>query len=194
MHNMHIATKPESTRRKPTACKSKPAGRCAPGQAGFSMIEVLISLVLIAVAMFGHAGLQLNAMKFAKGGATRMHAVFLSNELAERMEANRAGAIAGDYVIPGVTSTPTTAGSDCTAGECTAAALASYDLAEWSTRVAAALPGASWRVLQTAAGNPSTYTILVNWEERRANANSTTFATAGASDVLSLTSTKVVSQ
>ncbi len=176
------------------ASKSRPAGQRAPGQGGFSMIEVLISLVLIAVAMFGHAGLQLNAMKFAKGGATRMQAVFLSNELAERMEANRAGSVAGNYVIPSVTSTPSTAGGDCTAAECTAAMLASYDLAEWSTRVAAALPGASWQVLQATGGNPSTYTILVNWEERRANASTTSFATAGASDVLSLTSTKVIFQ
>jgi len=185
---MHIIS-----RRKSTTCKSPQAGRRARRQAGFSMIEVLISLVLIAVAMFGHAGLQLNAMKFAKGGATRMQAVFLSNELAERMEANKAGSLAGNYVVASVTSTPSTAGADCMAGPCDAATLASYDLSEWTNRVATALPSSSWQIT-VAPGNPSTYTILVNWENRRVNAGTTTYAAAGTTEALSLTSTKVVYQ
>ncbi len=177
-----------------TMRKSKRAGQRAHMQAGFSMIEVLISLVLIAVAMFGHAGLQLNAMKFAKSGASRMQAAFLSNELAERMEANKAGSVGGNYVVANVTSTPSTSATDCATTACNASALAAYDLAEWTARVAATLPAASWQITNPAAGNPSTYRIVVNWEDRRANTATTTYATAGTSETLSLTSTKVVYQ
>jgi type IV pilus assembly protein PilV len=181
-----------------TMRKSRRADRRARLQAGFSMIEVLISLVLIAVAMFGHAGLQLNAMKFAKGGASRTQAVFLSNELAERMEANKAGAHAGNYVVAGVSSTPATSASDCMATACNSSALAAYDLAEWTTRIAATLPGSSWQITQptvgTATGAPSTYTILVNWQDRRANTNTTSYETAGTTETLSLTTTRVIYQ
>ncbi|MGP1677520.1 MAG: type IV pilus modification protein PilV [Burkholderiales bacterium] len=178
-----------------TMRKSNRAGQRARMQAGFSMIEVLISLVLIAVAMFGHAGLQLNAMKFAKSGASRTQAAFLSNELAERMEANKAGSVGGNYVVASESSTPSTAATDCLTAACNATALAAYDLAEWTTRVAATLPpGASWQITNPTAGNPSWYTIVVNWPDRRANTASTTYATAGATERLSLTSTKVVYQ
>lgn len=181
-----------------TMRKSNRAGLRAPAQAGFSLIEVLISLVLIAVAMFGHAGLQLNAMKFAKGGATRMQAVFLSNELAERLEANKAGSHAGNYVVASVSSTPSTSATDCMTAACNASVLAAYDLAEWTTRVAATLPGSSWQITQptvgTTTGNPSTYTILVNWQDRRANTTTTAYEAAGTTETLSLTSTKVVYQ
>lgn len=174
--------------------ESKRAGQRARAQAGFSMIEVLISLVLIAVAMFGHAGLQLNAMKFAKGGASRMQAAFLSNELAERMEANKVGSVNGDYVVASVSSTPSTASTDCTTTACNASALAAYDLAEWTTRVAATLPGASWQITNPTTGNPSTYRIVVNWEDRRANTATTTYATAGTTETQRITSDKVVYQ
>ena len=64
-------------------------------QRGFSMIEVLITLVIIATALLGTAGLQLQAMKLGKSGDFRTQAVFLANDLAERMEGNESAAVAG---------------------------------------------------------------------------------------------------
>jgi type IV pilus assembly protein PilV len=160
-------------------------------QAGFSMIEVLISLVLIAVAMFGQAGLQLNALKFSKSGALRMQAVLLSAEIAERMESNKTGAIAARYVVA-TSSTPSSASIDCLTTACNSTALADYDLADWQTRVAATLPGSSWQIAQTTTGNPSTYTIVLSWQDRRDNANTTTYSTTGTTETFALTSTKVV--
>jgi type IV pilus assembly protein PilV len=163
-------------------------------QSGFSMIEVLISLVLIAVAMLGQAGLQANALRFGKSGALRMQAVFLSNELAERMESNKAGAIAGNYAIATASSTVLTSATDCMVSACSSSVLAAYDLAEWTARATATLPSASWQVTQTVTGNPSTYTIVVNWEDRRADASKTTYSTTGTTETFTVTSSRVISQ
>jgi type IV pilus assembly protein PilV len=163
------------------------------GQAGFSMVEVLISLVLIAVAMFGQIGLQMNALKFGKSGALRSQAVFLANELAERMESNKTGTIAGAYIVaPG--GVATTAATDCLLAACNSNALAQYDIAEWTTRAVAVLPGASWQVDQTTTGNPSTYVIKVSWTDRRADQTKTTYSTSGTTETFSLTSTRVIYQ
>jgi type IV pilus assembly protein PilV len=170
------------------------AGNSALNQGGFSMLEVLISLVLIAVAMLGQAGLQVNALRFAKGAATRMQAVFLSNEIAERIESNKLGATAGNYAVATASSTPSTSSTDCTVSACSSSVLAAYDLAEWTTRVSAALPSPTWQITNTIAGNPSTYTIIVSWQERRSDANTTTYATTGTPDTSTLTSIKVVYQ
>lgn len=168
--------------------------RHAAGQGGFSMIEVLISLVLIAVAMLGQAGLQANALRFAKSGALRMQAVFLSNELAERMESNKTGAIAGGYVVATTSSTVLSAATDCTASPCNSTDLAAYDLAEWTTRAAAALPSATWQVTQTVTGDPSTYAIVLSWQDRRADSTKTAYSTSGSTETFSVTSTRVIYQ
>jgi type IV pilus assembly protein PilV len=163
-------------------------------QRGFSMIEVLISLVLIAVAMLGQAGMQANALRFAKSGEQRMSGVFLSNELVERMEGNKAAAIAGSYAVPLASSTVLTAGTDCSAVPCAATALAAFDLAEWTTRAAAVLPSATWQVTQTVSGNPSTYSIVLTWQDRRADSTRTTYSTSGTTETFSVTSTRVIYQ
>ena len=190
--------------RKHTQLQPRPGrGACSAGnrvqnrahqrQSGFSMIEVLISLVLIAVAMFGQIGLQISAMKFGKSGALRSQAVFLANELAERMESNKTGAVAGSYVIAPST-TVTAAGTNCMTTACSATDLATYDIYEWTTRASDLLPSASWQVDNTVTGNPSTYTIRLSWEDRRANSTKTTYSTTGTTETFSITTTKVIFQ
>jgi type IV pilus assembly protein PilV len=170
--------------------RSGPAG----SQGGFSMIEVLVSLLLIAVAMLGQAGMQANALKFSKGASFRMQAVLLANEVGERMESNKAGAIAGNYVIATASGTPTAAGTDCLTAACSATDLTTFDLAQWTTRVAATLPSGTWQILRSVTGNPSTYQIVLTWQDRRSNANQTTYSTTGTTETLSLTTTKYVYQ
>lgn len=167
---------------------------------GFSMIEVLISLVLIAVAMLGAANLQLQALKLAKGASFRVHAVTLAMEIGERMEANRIGAVAGSYVTLTTPSgtCPTspctaarTAANNCTAAVCSATDLATADLAIWESSLLARLPAASWVITNTTPGNPSTYTVVVNWQDRR---DSNTYSTTGTTETFSYTSVKTVAQ
>ena len=163
-------------------------------QRGFSMIEVLISLVLIAVAMLGQAGLQANALRFSKSGALRMQAVFLSNEMAERMEGNKAGAIAGNYVIGSASSTVLTSATDCMSAPCSSSVLAAYDLAEWTARVSAVLPSATWQITQTTTGNPSTYSVVITWQDRRADSTRTTYSTTGTTETFTVTTSRVIYQ
>jgi type IV pilus assembly protein PilV len=162
-------------------------------QSGFSMLEVLVSLLLIAVAMLGQAGMQANALKFSKGASLRMQAVLLATEMGERMESNKAGAIAGNYVVASA-STASTAAVDCLTAACDSGALASFDLAQWTARIVATLPGGSWQITQPVTGNPSTYSIVLSWQDRRESANTTTYSTSGTTETLSLTTTKLVYQ
>lgn len=133
-------------------------------QGGFSMIEILITLVIIATALLGTAGLQLYAMRNVKSADQRTQAVFLVSELIERMEANKAGAVAGAYVTSGVAAT--SFGGDCMAGSCNSSQIAGYDLDQWTASVASAVPGASWNVSAAASGVLSTYTVRVQWTDR----------------------------
>jgi type IV pilus assembly protein PilV len=168
-------------------------GRGAPGkETGFSMIEVLISLVLIAVAMLGAANLQLQALKLGKGAAFRMHALTLAMEIGERMEANKTGAVTSPSPYETATSTAArTVGKDCTGVPCTATELANFDLGSWESSLVTNLPAASWSITNTTPGNPSTYSIVVSWTDRR---DSNTYATTGTTEAFSYTAVRTVSQ
>ncbi len=151
---------------RPPACKT---------QGGFSMIEVLVTLLIISLALLGTAGLQAFSMRLNQGGQFRTQAVFMAADLAERIEANKPCAVAGNYVMA-LSSTANTADNTCSNRQCvTPAELAAYDLSQWERLVAASLPRASWAVAQTGSGNPSTYTITIGWVDRRNDVTNAAF-------------------
>ena len=150
-------------------------------QRGFSMIEVLVTLLIIALALLGTAGLQAYSMRMNKGGQFRTQAVFLVADLTERMEANKNAVSKGAYALAqsGVPEPLLTSCADavCTCdrlpgGACSALAL--YDLSVWQNAVAATLPQSTWSVVN-AGGNPSTVTVTVSWVDRRADTTNAAF-------------------
>lgn len=155
-------------------------------QRGVSLIEVLVTLLIVALALLGAAGLQAQAMRFNKGGQNRATAVFLAGDLAERMETNKDAAIAGSYAMP-ASSTPIATASLCTSSPCTIDQLAQVDLAGWQSAISTTLPNSSWAVTQTTAGNPSVYTIVISWQERRSDSVS-----SGTTEPFFYTTTRTV--
>lgn len=156
-------------------------------QSGFSMLEILVTLVILALGLLGTAALQAQSMRTVKGGQFRSQAVLLAADIGERMEGNKAGAIDGAYVLA---AGETTSGSrDCGAEPCNSDDLALFDLETWQNNVSDVLPGASWEVTRTVVGNPSVYTIAVSWVDRRTD---TTYETTGTGETFSYTTVKAV--
>ena len=160
---------------------------------GMAMLEVLFGMLLIALWMLASAGLQLSGLKFQKSAEFRLTAVTLASELGERMEANYLGARDGRYALT-KTDAVSSAGSDCVAVTCQPAALAVFDLNQWTARVVSALKQGEVSVVEAAAaGGITTYTISVSWEEPRGRQ---TYDDAGNSaprtETMSYVTTKVV--
>jgi type IV pilus assembly protein PilV len=65
-------------------------------QSGFSLIEVLISMIIIAIGLLGLSGLQLASLKGTTNAHSRNVASMLAMELSERMRANSLG-VAGAF-------------------------------------------------------------------------------------------------
>ena len=166
------------------------------------MIEVLVTMLIVTLALLGTAGLQAYSMRLNQGGQFRTQAVFLAADLAERMEANPAGAIPGpasltggyasswDYTASGAYD-QSIVSTACAAGTCSSLALANFDKLQWQNSVAATLPQASWVVCVDANGDgvcdinppttdPATYTITVSWVDRRADTGNKAFVAGGS--------------
>jgi type IV pilus assembly protein PilV len=143
-------------------------------QSGFSMIEVLVTLLIISLALLGTAGLQIYSMRLNQGGQFRTQAVFLVADLAERIEANKSGAVDGNYLVAN-SNVPAAASTACVDGPCPPLALAGFDLAQWQNAVAATLPQSSWTVAHDGPANPITYTITIGWVDRQGDSTNAAF-------------------
>ena len=125
-------------------------------QSGFSLTEVLISIVILSIGMLGAAGMQAAAMQSSKETRNQAVAGSFGRELADKMRGNHRVAIksaAADnpYLIAETTLTgpasfvaPT---ENCFTTACSSAvAVASWDMADWKNRVQNALPNPKIRV------------------------------------------------
>ena len=110
--------------------------------AGFTLLEVLITIVVVAFGLLGLAGLQVFALKNNQSASLRVTATNLTTDIVDRMKANYLGVVNGNYDAPNIGASYGSFSPGCTqATGCLFNVMAANDLAEWQQRVAASLPG-----------------------------------------------------
>jgi len=122
--------------------------------AGFSLVEVLVSVAVLSIGLLGAIGMLLAAVRAGKEAATFSAAVGLVRDLSEKVRMNPSVAARNDaanaYLADRLASeggaSPVPGGCAAPGASCDAAGLAAWDIDEWTRRVAKALPGARVRV------------------------------------------------
>lgn len=119
-------------------------------QSGFTLMEVLISMVLLAVGVIGAAGMQLTALRSAQQSGFRTTALQLAADMADSIRARSMREMLDDRINPyfnmGAGSNDNlgrTSAATCHASTayCTPTELARADIQEWENRIRVALPG-----------------------------------------------------
>lgn len=136
---------------------------------GFTLIEVLIAMLVLAVGLLGLAGLQATSLGHNLSAYNRGQATQLAYDIAERMRANPS--VAGNYLTTFMAPTAATCATNdtpCTActsaaNSCTPAQLTVKDLFEWNIALTSTLPSGTGTITITGA----VYTITVNWDDNR---------------------------
>src|SRR3990167_2378742 len=116
-----------------------------PSQRGATLIEVLVSLLIVALAMVSMAALQSATVKYQRGSSQRAQLSVLLADYAERVRANldqAPGLVSGtspylvsdNWATQSSTDAPT-ASRDCGTLTTSAAELAPYDMAQWRATV-----------------------------------------------------------
>ena len=115
-------------------------------QRGASMIEVLVSLTIVAFGLLGLAGLQARSMSFQKDSFDRKAATEMASQLGERIRANYDGFLDGDYDLTLLPTDPNFTAADippcANAQNCTSAEVAAADWVMWAIALRSRLPGA----------------------------------------------------
>jgi type IV pilus assembly protein PilV len=126
--------------------------------AGFTLIEALVALLILSIGLVGLAGLQTLSMRNNYGAYQRSQAVLKAYDAMDRMRANRATALAGGYDRGYGDAVPTTT-CDAT---CSAAQMAQSDEREWVTSLQR-LPGGDGAIAITG----DIVTVRVHWDDDR---------------------------
>ncbi len=143
---------------------------------GFSLIEVLVTIVILVIGLLGLAGLQFRALTAQMESYQRSQALVLLQDMAGRINDNRANAV--NYVTTTPLGTGNTGYAGCTSGGTGSAAddecewnnallgAAEVDTANNNNKVGAMI-GARGCILQitpAASGVPGQYLVAVAWQ------------------------------
>lgn len=129
---------------------------------GFTLIEVLVTVIVLAIGLLGLAGLQLTGLRYNYSAYQRSQATILTNDIVDRMRANRTVAETGGYNIA-LGTTPTATSCEGTGASCTPATMATADLYDWKETLADVLPAGDGSVTQAGLN----FTITIQWDDTR---------------------------
>lgn len=121
---------------------------------GTSLLEVLVTIVIMSIGLLGLAKLQLSNLRQQQNALYRAEATFLANDILDSMRVlnNVSHDQAAGYAVAIGSTTP--AGSSQVAVD---------DISAWKTRIAQALPGGDGSV----SVNGRLALIHIEWNDRR---------------------------
>lgn len=144
-------------------------------QLGSSLIEILVSLLVIGVGMLGVASLQVYSLSSVKVSSVHTRASQLTENLAERMRANPDAVAAGEFTAIEIDTTedpPAAPGNLCRDPDdaCTAAEFVDADLWLWEIMARTTLPAGATISIDCNGGAGSCTTdnahvVTMQWEE-----------------------------
>lgn len=114
-----------------------------PRQQGFSLLEVLISVLIFSIGLLGVAALLVLSVRTNHSAYLRTQATFLAESMADRIRTN----LGWIQEYNGTYDASTTADDDgdCS-GPCTPKQLVERDKAQWSRQLVDQLPAASAKI------------------------------------------------
>lgn len=124
---------------------------------GFSLIEVLVSMLVLAIGVIGAAGMQLAATRTTRQSALQTVALQLASEMSDKIRANdlsTKGTAENPFLSVDYNSAmqgePTVPDKLCFGFDCNDSDVATFDIYEWERRIGSELPGGRARICRDA--------------------------------------------
>lgn len=144
----------------------RPVRRAAPGrgglrghQRGVSLVEVLVSVLVVTIGVVGAVGMQATAMRNNQGSYERTQVSILSQSMLDAMRANTTAVTSGAY---------NTSGYVCSAAA-SPGTLAARDVARWVTTLQQQINPDACGSIECTAG---ACTVNVRWDDSRGTGGS----------------------
>jgi type IV pilus assembly protein PilV len=155
-------------------------------QTGTTLIEIMVSIIVMAIGILGLASLQMNSLKFQKTASQRSEALQAAYDLGERMRANWPLSSSSNYTTEKATNeasyTYTTDYSTTVAAShvppnascnvalpaagCTPVQIAQNDIQDWLRNLNKRLVGGAGYISPVAGTTNSSFDVIVMWKEQ----------------------------
>lgn len=148
-------------------------------QRGFSLLEVLVSMLVIMFGLLGMAGMQMLAVNNTETARYNTMAAMFASNMAANIQGNKAywGTPPNSVSVNGATVTggPAVSSKDCVATTCSPSEVAYYDLTNWGrsllgkingTVASQGLPGGTGALACSSATTPAGCTLTISWTEK----------------------------
>jgi len=141
---------------------------CRKFSQGFSLIEVLVSILILSLGLLGVAGLQTTSLRSNQTAYFRSQATAAASDIIDRMRANPQGVAASKY--DAVDSANLPSDPNCIDSGCNADELADHDIIDWVTNTLASLPSGAGTVALDNMGtatDPSddVFVVTITWSD-----------------------------
>lgn len=128
-------------------------------QTGASLVEVMVALFVLAIGLLGILAMQSKSMQFNQSAHIYSQAIYLANDMAERIRSNidpdARQAYAGEI--------PSVAPTNCQTSACSGAQLVDWDKYTWGENVKRFLPSGQAEIEAEA----DHYKIIVKFDDGR---------------------------
>lgn len=140
-------------------------------QAGSSLLEALVAMLVLSIGLLGIAGLASASLRYSQGSWARAAVASGLSDLADRVRANpsasetdyRFNAITYEEQREDIEGGEVAIARDCLAEGCTPTQLAAYHLTDWRLALNRSMPGAAvWVSGQRSTG----YLATVMWYDK----------------------------
>lgn len=102
-------------------------------QRGVGMMEILVALLILAIGVLGFVALQYRAMEATAESTSRIQAITIARDLAERIRVNR-NSFSVYKTELGTAANQTTYATNCLTADCSDTDLADFDVAQTTSR------------------------------------------------------------
>ena len=137
---------------------------------GFTLIEVLVSLLIFGVGILGVTALTTQSQKVTHQAYQSMLATWHLHDMMELIRANASEARGSNSYIRALDDdVPASPSCISTSNGCSPTLMAQYDLNQWLSTVAQELPTGSGAISKAA----DTYTLTLHWDGNRIGSGAT---------------------
>ncbi len=139
-------------------------------QRGFTLLEVMIAVFVLAIGLLGMAHLQITSLKHNQSAEYRTQAALFAADMLDRMRANREAAQNGNYALAVGANLPANTNT-----------IADEDIVDWRGNLSQYLPNGIGQIACGAFNANSEFVcdITITWTETQNDGNN--YGTLGTS-------------
>ena len=134
-------------------------------ETGFSMIEVLVTMVIMSIGLLGLASLQTNSLKYNNSSYFRSEATLLAYDIADKIGSNNVEAQKTTFNSVDTSNSYTITDSCYSSAGCTTAQMADSDIGKWKEQLEQVLPSGKGVISKSG----DLFSINISWIDIAAN-------------------------